>query len=569
MNKLKNNKKFHLRNNSSFSLSKSQSSRSFIHHPMHSFHTDNIGSLYTDADHIDRTSSTPIPEHSMRRPISLTVLEKYFSDICSSINQKNSIDLQLLNKISTMKDVLKDCLNSIDDLSLEIYLLINSSLQDLQHIKSQGSCSITPILMNKLLQIALLIETGNFRSKSEPAAQFTEQIEDLDLNLDLESELESKVGKVTVRVLNLWKKIVTVQKESGIICCCFLLLYCEIDRAIRVSPYFKVKFDKAINIMKDYCSNPGYVVTVVRKTRDYIDRGLISSEIFMRISSSLKKISSQDVKNMDRTMTGFILYELVLFALRYYNYVSKKKNESSSVDLKISPIKSQDSVNNESYLNHSQFESFPTNFSVEGGLSPIKSHSPVQNSAKPAQTALLSEKFKSPVKYINKSSSNLSKQSPNKPAIVSRSTNSPLKSSPTKGLGGKKNEIIKKSPLKTSFLRFQRESLENTSSSSPSGLLKAKFVAKEEKPASVLYGNCIQEFFKNFITKKISIDLGNDLFGNGKSKEQIILQNRESWMKEFEQQVGIIRKNALKKLCEENKFLNEISKAKKQVNNDV
>ena len=565
MNKLKNNKKFHLRNNSSFSLSKSQSSRSFIHHPVHSLHADNIGSLYTDAEIIDRTSSTPVPEHSIRRPISLTVLEKYFSDICSSINQKDSIDVQLLNKISTMKDVLRDCLNSIDDLSLEIYSLINSAFQDLQHIKSQGSSTINPILMNKLLQIALLIETGNFRSKSEPAAKFTEQLEDLDPNLDLETELESRVAKVTVRVLNLWKKIVTIQKESGIICCCFLLLYCEIDRAIRVSPYFKVRFDKAINIMKDYCSNPGYVVTVVRKTRDYIDRGLISSEIFMRIQSSLSKIKSQDVKSMDRTMTGFILYELVLFALEYYNY-TRKKNELSSVDIKFSPTKSQDSINQESSFNHSHFESFPTNFSVEAGLSPIKSHSPVLSTSKPAKAPLSSEKSKSPTKYINKSSSSILKRSPNKAGFTSLSTNSPLKPSPTKAIGGRKHEVTKRSPLKTNFLRFQRESLENTTSSSPSGMLRAKFAVKvEEKPASVQYGNCIEEMFKNFIAKKISIDLGNELFGRGKSKEQIILQNREIWMKEFEQQVRIIRQNALKKLCEENKFLTEICKAKKQV----
>ena len=97
-------------------------------------------------------------------------------------------------------------------------------------------------------------------------------------------------------------------------------------------------------------------------------------------------------------------------------------------------------------------------------------------------------------------------------------------------------------------------------------MLRAKFAVKvEEKPASVQYGNCIEEMFKNFIAKKISIDLGNELFGRGKSKEQIILQNREIWMKEFEQQVRIIRQNALKKLCEENKFLTEICKAKKQV----
>ena len=556
MKKVKINKNLYSRNHSSSTLYKSQSSRSFIYQPTHSLHGDNIERFYTEADHFDITCSTPIPEHSKRCPISLTVLQKYFSDILSNLTEKNSIDQQLLSKHKTMKDVLKDCYNSIPDLSLYIYQQMVSVFQDLDHLQSQQSATSIPALINKCLQITLLIETENFRSKSDPASKIFKNLEEAEqnLNLSIEAELDSKIGKVTVRVLNIWKKIVTIQKESGVICCCFLLLYCEVDRSIRVSPYFKVKYDKAINIMKDYCNNPGYVVTVVRKTRDYIERGLISQEIFNRIQRSLMKIEAREVKNMDKTMTGFVIYELVLCALRYYNYYNKINNEGDLIDDKISTMKSQDLVNHEGSFNLSQFESFPTNFSILSGTSQNKSYSPMQSSIKSIKTPILCEKSISPIKSINKSSLNLRKKSSDKIGLMHRRTISNLKPTSKPSIDGKIPETIKRSPFKASALKIQRESL-STTSSSPSRLLTAKFVNSiEEKPENDKYKEFIQEFFINFIKKKVFMDCADGMFARSKSREQIIRQNRTSWMKEFEQQVGVIRQNALRKINEENNF---------------
>ena len=564
MKKAKKNKDLHYRNNSSFSLYKSQSSRSFIHQPKHSLPNDNIGRFYTETDNFDRTCLTPLPEHSKRCPISLAVLQKYFSDICSSLNQKNSVSIQLLSKLKTMKDVLKDCYNSIPDLSLDIYLQMASAFQDLDQIQSQQSPTPVPVLINKCLQIALLIETESFRSKSDPASKISVKLEEPEPTLNLEIELDSRVAKVTVRVLNLWKKIVTITKESGVICCCFLLLYCEIDRTIRVSPYFKVKFDRAINLVKDYCSNPGYVVTVVRKTRNYIERGLISQEIFNRIHRSLLKIEGREVRNMDKTMTGFILYELVLYALRYYNYYNKIKNDIELPDGKISPFKSQDSINHDSSFSGLHFESFPTNFSLLSATSPFKSHSPVQGRIKSIKAPILYEKTFYPTKAINKSSLNLRDKSPDKIGFIHRRTNSPLKLSPKKSIDCRISETMRKSPIKAGILKFQRESL-STTSSSPSRLLTAKFVSLVEKPKNDRYRDYIKEFFLNFIKKKVSMGCADEVLARSKTIEQLILHNREGWVKEFEQRVGIIRQNAIRKLEEENKILDEINKAKKQI----
>ncbi len=56
----------------------------------------------------------------------------------------------LLNKIDNMKDVLKDCLNSVSDLSLEIYILMNSVFKDLEFFWARipfPKCTLTFFLM--------------------------------------------------------------------------------------------------------------------------------------------------------------------------------------------------------------------------------------------------------------------------------------------------------------------------------------------------------------------------------------------------------------------------------------
>jgi hypothetical protein len=518
---------------------------------------------------MDSFSKTPPPSrgsHLKNRPISLTVLEKYFSDIVQSITSKNFIEFGLLSKIETMKDVLKDCFNTIEDLSLEIFLLINSVFNDLQQVQVTGNLSNLPVLLNKLLQVALIIETDNFRSTAEPAAAWNSIEEEVDESI-LKAELEARVAKVTVRVLNMWKKIVCTQKESGIICCCFLLLYCEIDRTIRVSPYFKVKFDKAVNVMKDYCSNPGYVVTVVRRTRDYIERGLISSEIISRIQSSLHKISPASVKSMDKTLTGLILYELVVYSVKYYNFINNQKNEPNSAEVKTSPFKSQESINHELSFNHSHFESFPTTFSVELNLSPIKS-SPEEVLVKSVQGPILCEQHsKKPSKpqissiKPSQSSSKITK-SPIKIIKKANFLSNPLK----------KSQSPQKIPLRSNFLKFKNKSVE--SSPSPSQKIQSKYATpqndlkKNSANEEIQYQKFIEEFFRKFLSEKLAKKSEVDCFKELKDEEKINL-NKEKWMKEFEELLTSIRLKAIDKLAEEKRFFDEISKAKKYVNSEV
>ncbi|OMJ67752.1 hypothetical protein SteCoe_35003 [Stentor coeruleus] len=267
-------------------------------------------------------------ENTVKKPISLSILEKYFTDICQSITTKNSIDPSLLTKAEAMHEVLKDCLTAIHDLSLEIYILMASAIKDIQHIRSTNDHRFHSILMNKLLQISSMIEDNTYRSTKEKVPIFEEVQKENTIDIqdeDIGQELYIRISRVTVRVLNIWNKIVCPQKEAGIICCGFLLLYCEVDSTIGVSPLVKIKFDKAVVLIKKYIANPGYVVTVIRKTKDYIEKELISIENIKRIHDMLGRVTVEEIRNMDRTMTGFVIYELLIYAVKYYEKFARDK----------------------------------------------------------------------------------------------------------------------------------------------------------------------------------------------------------------------------------------------------
>ena len=52
---------------------------------------------------------------------------------------------------------------------------------------------------------------------------------------------------------------------------------------------------------------------------------MISVGSVRKIHDLFSKITAEHVKNIDKTMTGFTIYELVLFAINYYYAYAKKK----------------------------------------------------------------------------------------------------------------------------------------------------------------------------------------------------------------------------------------------------
>lgn len=523
----------------------------------------------------ERLTASPfhVSNHQIKRPISLTVLEKYFSDVCQSINSKNCIDLNLLNRVETMKDVLQDCLNAVNDLSLEIYILMSSAIKDLQHFQAMNDRRIFSGLISKLIQINMLIEDDKFTSKTEPAVQGWGQIGKE--GEDLETELDIRISRITARILNVWKKIVSPQKEAGIICCCFLLLYCEVDRTIKVSPVVRVKFDKAVNLMKDYSANPGYVVTVIRRTKEFIENERISLEVVRRIHESMVKISSDSVKDMDKTFTGFALYELILYSIRYYQQCYLKKHGIDALDKDYFDGKSKDTKLSDRSLNLSHSEIFTNALSVESPQkSPIKLGTKPKTSVRSLHRPFTKTFSQSPEKSITARSS--LKPSPAKPkpgetkaSIVSKSPIRTIKS----GLVPQESEkkIIKPAVRPTFFKSRGKEKMETSASSSPARPQKtliggtADSIDQSQIVEELQYQQFIEDKFRSFLIGKLENEGKVEAAENAEQIEEKVILNREKWKKEFENSVGVIRINALKKLGDDKRFSTELLRAQKQL----
>ena len=288
----------------------------------------NLDRLNTENSVSSSKCGSPASGHRLKEPankaISLVIIEKYFSDICANIANKNLIEKNLLSKAGTMQDVLKDCLTAVPDISLQFYVLMASALKEIQLIYTTNDTALYTPLAKKLVQVAGLLEEGNYTSEIDRIATMPNEEVEVQGLRNIANELGLRVSRVTARILNIWKKILSPQREAAVISCAFLLLYCEIDMTLRILPSARIPADKAVGSMKMYLNNPGYVVTIIRKTKDYIENEQISVETVRRIHDLLQKVTVEQVKNMDKTLTGFAIYELVFYAVKYYHEYAKE-----------------------------------------------------------------------------------------------------------------------------------------------------------------------------------------------------------------------------------------------------
>ena len=140
----------------------------------------------------------------LQKPISLIIIEKYFTDICQSIANKGTIEKPLLSKAITMQEVLKDCLTAVPDISLQFYVLMASSLKEILEINSTQNETLYTALAKKIVQISEMIEENRFTSETDRANTHpTEEIIEL-TGLDAVSdELSLRITRVTARILNI------------------------------------------------------------------------------------------------------------------------------------------------------------------------------------------------------------------------------------------------------------------------------------------------------------------------------------------------------------------------------
>ena len=168
------------------------------------------------------------------------------------------------------------------------------------------------------------------------------------------------------------------QREAAVICCGFILLYCEIDSSLKISPVARIPIEKAISVMKNYISNPGYVVTVIRKTKEYIEREMVSVETIKRINDLLTKVTIEQVKAADKTYNGLVIYELIVCAVKYYKEFARMqynvdifeknlndasvlntKHETSGYSIKPAGVKNLDTSETKTNRADSETQNFP------------------------------------------------------------------------------------------------------------------------------------------------------------------------------------------------------------------
>ena len=589
-------------------------------------HFSNENSQYSVSSNTARSNYRQEESH---KPISLVIIEKYFSEICQSIANKGTIDTNLLIKADTMQEVLKNCLVSVPDLSLQYYVLMESSLKEIQEIYSTQDEDLYSALLKKLVQLAELIEDNKFTSATERAnTQPPEEIIEITGLNEIGRELEIRISKVTVRILNLWKKILSPQREASIISCGFLLLYFEVDTELKIPSNGKIPLDKAVVIMKNYLANPGTVVNSIRKTKEFIDKEMISVGSVRKIHDLFSKITAEHVKNIDKTMTGFTIYELVLFAINYYyayakehysfNVFEKQIHENFETEPTVSNNKEkvvEIQTKNEEMIKNN-FEDIPTNekYNYENNEKVIEEPIMIRRKVKNEDNIrksldfteieekkdLLADKLhgnKADISLKLDFSSIKPILSPSKSKI---STTNSLKLSQTQ----KNLQSLSTSPKKLFSPALNKNPSKYISQSPPKPLEKKvactkKVVTPAEQPLKISknptirarksrenakslsnhndileemqYKQYIEEKFRHFLIDKLKKET-EKMLKNGLDKHDIKIVNelkaskcKNQWIEEFEKANGVVKFNVTKSLSDDKKYTSECLKAQKQL----
>ena len=347
--------------------------------------------------------------------------------------------------------------------------------------------------------------------------------------------------------------------------------------------------------MKNYSANPGYVVTIIRKTQDYIERERISMPTIRKINDLLKKINSECVKNIDKTMTGFVLYELVLYATKFYEAYAREVLNKNIFSKENCEVKAQDLRITEKSIGILQSDNF--GIVLNPGPKHKSSHStdfnpPITKST--VKASILAKNMSLTQKKINAKPVPAKKPENNK-KVLQKPAFVPVKNFvyESQPLLGKKQVFQKSvSPVKKHFFSITKQKKSQVNSIDLAGFSKKKLESSRNSVSSasfspdktrnsvdvhfandiidhrdlleeMQYQQFIEEKFRHFLVDKL-----NHLNENSTDKvtsETNAMKNREAWMKEFEQNVGIIRFSCIGKLKDEKRFTAELIRAQRQL----
>ncbi|OMJ95901.1 hypothetical protein SteCoe_626 [Stentor coeruleus] len=576
---------------------------------------DNIKTETSNCSSVSNSPQSTLREKQkdMHKPISLIIIEKYFSDICQSIANKEIIEKPLLAKAVTMQDVLKDCLTAVPDISLQFYVLMASALKEIQQIYMTQENNLYSALAKKLVQIAEMIEENTYTSEVDRInTQPAEEICEIRGLGDLAKELLIRINRVTARILNIWKKILSPQREAAVISCSFLLFYCEVDSTIKISPTAKIPADKAVDVMRNYINNPGHVVTIIRKTREYVDKEMISVETARRINDLLEKITVEQVKNMDKTLTGFVIYDLVYFSIKYFEAYAKEHYKINVFEkVQVEEQSKIQEIRSPQELTQSEIEIKNSNSYVESGSpkkpqtkspekplrtnrliekkQPLPQQSPPQPKSKiatPASSRISltpkipaeSSPFKKPLDTRIKT--NLS-NSPSKKNLSNSPSKANLSNSPSKAnLSNTPSKTNIKTPNCSIFspaVQYDKKGFSGCSSnrvrsSQGSRISEPSPTAnKRDFLEEMQYQQFVDEKFRHFLIDKLKQET-EKLLGKGFEIRDIKVvneasanRNRIMWVDEFENSYGPVKGSAAKKIYDEKIFNAEVIRAQRQL----
>lgn len=89
--------------------------------------------------------------------------------------------------------------------------------------------------------------------------------------------------------------------------------FADIDPVIQ-----KPGFEDPVVAMVKYTRNPGHVVQVVRKIQFYLDNELVSLRTVKDVYNMIVKTPPEVIMCVDKTLTGFVLWDFIRAALEYY-----------------------------------------------------------------------------------------------------------------------------------------------------------------------------------------------------------------------------------------------------------
>ncbi|CAG9317951.1 unnamed protein product [Blepharisma stoltei] len=529
-------------------------------------------------------------------PFSLIILEKYLSDVCTSIANSKKITNEISMKAYSMIDVLNDCYQLIPDMSIEFYSLMSEILHDIIERPNREHYTI---IVNKISEAACIIQNNQFIDNQRFATRIS--LKNLKSEDRLISDLTEKMGKITPRMVNLWRRLVAHDETIEALSYAFMIIFAGVDKNIETLSSGKILSSRVKENVVKLTANPGHVVQTTRKTFEYIKNHAFSQVNIKKAREILDKINVDQVRKCDLTCTALALYEFLITTVELCEATFEKpsvkeiqpkkivKTASGSVHKSTSPIREVPKISHEAKIDVNYVTVSDKSFGCEhkrtisqdnvfhGGYSPVVD---IQELSR-----------KSSVSVLRQETPKIFTREQDPVAMAKKKLDETMKTT---------KEILKQSPSKRAPLRVEKKvikkvsKLEDTKNSTPitsrnttpkretpvkksihsdpkPNYTRSPSLTSEESPElsksftkletydssykSAEFGDFIEKTFREYLKKAIN-----------KDSSKIDPSKRQQLLEEYQRHLGMeIVKSLNSKLGKEDKLEEEIIKARQEI----